>query len=194
MIIVFGSIYMDISFSLKTLPERGIPGYCDSYDLDYSGKAAIQAFVAGRMGEKTALVGTVGDDGFGIRILNKIRRNGVMTSGVAQPPDLQTSCNIKTAEGDLFIRANGANDRTSSDQVPEEILNDTSIVVIQTELTWEQNLPLLKKSKENNSTTILNILQEDQIPDEAFQYIDYLIFKSDPGASDNQTKILSVHW
>jgi len=84
MIISFGAIYMSLDMRVKKFPENGQIVHTPSYEMTPSGKAANQALAAVRAGAKTALVGRVGDDGNGLRILQNLKRHGVMTSGVAK--------------------------------------------------------------------------------------------------------------
>ncbi len=84
MIIVFGSINMDLNMRVKNFPQAGETLLSRSYSTTPGGKGANQALSAARLGVKTALIGKVGDDGFGNRMMHVLRRNEVITSGVTR--------------------------------------------------------------------------------------------------------------
>ena len=58
MIIVFGSINMDMSLKVKSFPEAGETVLSSSYISSPGGKGANQALAAARTGAKTALAFT----------------------------------------------------------------------------------------------------------------------------------------
>lgn len=55
-----------------------------------SGDVAIFADVAARLGNKVAIIGTVGDDGFGRCIVNRLKADGVDVSSIRVSPDNTT--------------------------------------------------------------------------------------------------------
>ena len=64
MIVVFGSINVDLTFRVDHQPVRGETVLCPSYLASPGGKGANQATAAARAGADIAMVGCVGDDGF----------------------------------------------------------------------------------------------------------------------------------
>jgi ribokinase len=180
MIIVFGAINMELSFDTDFPKNLENTVLCTDYGMNVGGKGANQALAASIMGEKVALIGRVGDDSMGIKILDKLRKAGVITSGVAHSK-LPTSCmitanNIKN-EGPILI-AKGANTETSADQVPKEVLGEDNILLLQTELSRDENWELVKKASELGTTTALNLAPAIKIPQRVLDNLDYLIINS----------------
>ncbi len=177
MIIVFGSISMDVYMDTRTLPQPGDEVRGHGYEMAVGGKGSNQALAASRFDIKTALVGRIGDDGVGLRILHRLRREGVMTTGVGQSPH-QTGCaciirgpnNTKQV-----ILAMSANTDITADQVPDEILKPGNIVVMQMDVPPEQNWELIKRAKEKGATTILNLSPVSEIPQNTLEDLDYLV-------------------
>src|SRR5687768_7776086 len=137
MIIVFGSINMDMVFRADKLPQPGETVLCGDYEITSGGKGANQALAAARMGGKVALVGCVGDDGPALRMLRALRRDGVMTTGVAESPDLLTGCAVVVADANgnnQITVASGANRHAKADQVPDEVLKPGGLVLMQMEM------------------------------------------------------------
>lgn len=178
MIIVFGSINMDLNVGLGNFPMPGETIISLDYKTTPGGKGANQALAAARCAQKTALVGKVGDDGMGLRILNSLRRNEVMTSGVATADSLPTGLAIVMRErnGDnRVVLAAGANAEVQADQVPNEILSPSNILLIQMETPWQQSLEVMKRAKEYGTKVIFNAAPVRRFAQEALSYVDYLI-------------------
>lgn len=178
MIIVFGSINMDLNVGLGHFPIPGETVISLDYQTTPGGKGANQALAAARCGQKTALVGKVGDDGMGLRILNALRRNEVLTSGVATSDNLPTGLAIVMREKsgqNRIVLAAGANAEVQSDQVPNEILGPANVLLIQMETPWQQSLEVMKRAKEFGAKIIFNAAPVRRFAAEALEYADYLI-------------------
>ena len=178
MIIVFGSINMDLNIGVGKFPEPGETVLSLDYKTTPGGKGGNQALAAARTGEKTALVGRVGDDGMGIRILNNLRRNEVMTSGVSTSEVLPTGLAfvMRDPEGENeIVVASGANAEASAEQVPDEILGPGNVVLMQMEIPVSENLSLMERAKDFGATVILNVAPALKLPKSALAHVDYLI-------------------
>ena len=178
MIIVFGSINMDSHVRVKDFPKPGETIIAPSYKMSAGGKGANQALACARAGGKTALVGKIGDDAMGTKILNNLRRNEVMTSGVATSDYLPTGMAFITtnASGEnQIIVASGANSDVMANQVPDEVLRPDSFVLLQMEVPIQENMALLERAKKLGATTVLNLAPAFHIPQKMLDLVDYLI-------------------
>lgn len=178
MIIVFGAINMDLNMQVKNFPKAGETLISRSYSMTPGGKGANQALSAARLGVKTALIGKVGDDGPGIRAQKVLRRNEVITSGVAISEELPTGMAMvlrdHTGENQIII-ASGANAEVSADQAPEEILGTGNYVLTQMEVPLEQNAIVMKRAKDNGAKIVFNLAPALEIPKAVLSLADYLI-------------------
>ena len=177
MIIVFGSINMDMVLSVGKFPQPGETVLSPAYEMQAGGKGANQALAAVRTGAKVALVGRVGDDGMGLRILNGLRRDGVMTSGVAQsgfPTGLAVVVIDKAGESQV-IAATGANIDATNDQVPDEILIPKNMLLMQMETPMAENMALLERAEKGGITTIMNLAPAINITQSALEKLDYVV-------------------
>ena len=86
-IVVFGSIIMDLTALAETLPEAGQTVVGDLFYTLPGGKGANQAVAAARLGAEVRMVGRVGDDPFGAALLDGLRSEGIDVGGVAVDPD-----------------------------------------------------------------------------------------------------------
>ena len=77
MILVFGSLNVDLVVRVKSLPRPGETVLGPSYDVVAGGKGANQALAAARAGAKTAMVGAVGSDDFAKTALAELAAAGV---------------------------------------------------------------------------------------------------------------------
>ena len=178
MLIVFGSINMDLNLNLKRFPDAGETVLSPSYTMTPGGKGANQAMAAARAGTKTALIGKVGDDGQGLRLLNYLKRNEVMTSGVAKSTEYPTGMAVigKEQSGEnRIIVASGANIEVHADQAPSDIFHDKNILLVQMEVPREQTAVVMKNAKDKGSKVIMNLAPALAIPRELLSLVDYLI-------------------
>ncbi len=178
MIIVFGSVSSDMVFKVSRLPQAGETIIGTDYDITSGGKGANQAFAAARMGAKVALVGCAGNDGASVRLLNKLKREGVRTAGVSESPDKLTGCAIIIRDKDgrkQAVMAQGANMDAKADQVPDEILLPSNIVLMQMEVDPVENQALIDRAHERGTKTIMNLAPAVHLPEATFKKLDYLI-------------------
>lgn len=178
MIVVFGSINIDMIMQVKHFPVPGEIAVTPAYEWMPGGKGMNQAIAAARAGAKVAMVGKVGDDGFGTRALNAIKREGILASGIVRTNDSPTGCASIIIDGSgksQVIVAQGANAEVISDQLPDEILGPSNVLLMQMELNDDVNWPVLERASSVGATTILNLAPAHDIPREALNHLDYLI-------------------
>lgn len=181
MLLIFGAIAMELHVPLDAFPTMGTQATASDYTLNAGGKAANQAYAATRSGAKVALIGKTGVDDYAKRILNKVRREGVITSGVGKSDDTHTGLEIicQNQEHEMqIISSPGANSEATADQVPDEILKEGTIVLTQSDLDMVQNLELLKRAKELGATTMMNLSPSINIKQDILDNLDYLILNS----------------
>src|ERR1700704_2370724 len=83
MITVFGSIGMDLLFSLPHLPAVGETVLTPAYTTAMGGKGANQAVAAARDGGRVRFVGSAGTDGFGNEARSLLQAEGIDLAGFA---------------------------------------------------------------------------------------------------------------
>ncbi|MCB1650576.1 MAG: hypothetical protein KDI46_00830 [Alphaproteobacteria bacterium] len=156
MILIFGAILMDIHVTLdqdQTLPPRCHSA--SSYHIGVGGHAAIQALAAAKSGARAALIGQVGDDHYGKNILLRLRQRGVITSGVARHESLPTGTIFTMGrQNPQSIMAFGASAKANIEQIPREIVETQTILLLQDELPAKQNTPVFKRAEEQGARLI----------------------------------------
>jgi ribokinase len=180
MIIVFGSVNMDMAIRVDKLPVPGETVLSSDYVLYPGGKGANQALAAARCGAKVALVGRVGEDNYGKVATEGIKRDGVMVASVARSGK-PTGCAVvaRDASGEnQIIVMSGANSEATHDQVPDEVLIPGNVLLMQMELPVDQTITLLERAKARGVKTILNLAPAITIPRRVMGLLDYLIVNS----------------
>ena len=187
MLVVFGTIYMNLNMTVKRFPAQGETALSPSYTMLPAGKGANQALSAVRAGaSKAALVGHVGDDGPGLRILQNLKRNGVMTSGVAKsvdfPTGISTTVNDKNGARQTYL-ALGANSLVEADQAPSDIFRPGNVLLTQLELPLEQTARVMKSAHDKGAKVVLQASPMLPVPLPVLFLSDYLII--------NQARLLT---
>jgi ribokinase len=177
MIIVFGSINMDINIPVRHLPKPGETVLGPTYLMSPGGKGSNQALAAGRMGVKVAMAGKVGDDGMGIRALHSLRRAGVMTSGVGES-ELPTGCAVITRDArgaNHIVVAVGANADIADDQIPDEILKPGNWLMTQGEVPLPATEAMIRRAHAHSTKVVFNFAPVVPIARDVLKMVDILI-------------------
>ena len=111
-LLVIGSLNTDLLVRARSLPRPGETITGGTFELAGGGKGANQAVAAARAGASVALVGAVGEDEFGARLLEDLAGEGVSVAGVARLEGAATgvAAIVVDEEGENQIAvASGAN-------------------------------------------------------------------------------------
>ena len=177
MIVVFGSINVDVLVPVPHLPGPGETVLGGDYVVAPGGKGANQALAAARAGAAVTMIGAVGQDTFAETALSLLRRNGVyltLVATVAQP----TGCAIITIDSsgeNQIAVASCANLSTSSTQVPDRLLDLKTVLLLQREVPAEQNAALIGRALQRGGRIVLSLAPAGSIAPARFEDIDFLI-------------------
>ena len=122
-----------IAKPVEALPERGKLDLIDSISLYTGGNAATCAINVAKMGFKSAIIGKIGDDGFGRFLKSELTAKGVETRGLAVDPIAPTSASIVTVSADgerSFLHCVGANGVLLERDADYSVVADTQIVFV----------------------------------------------------------------
>jgi ribokinase len=183
MILIFGSLNMDIAIQVENFPEPGETILSKGYVHSPGGKGGNQALAAARASNNTkvALIGRVGNDDYGRILREELKSNGVMVSGVTYTDNVDTGLAIvtrdHTGENNIIVMS-GANKEATHEQVPDEVLQKGNVLLMQMELPVDQTAILLERAHARGVKTILNLAPAITLPKKAFGNLDYLIVNS----------------
>ena len=136
MILVFGSINVDVIVPVPHLPQPGETVLGGDYAVLPGGKGANQAMAACRAGADVVMAGAVGRDGFAATALDPLSRAGIDTR-LVRAVDRPTGCAaIMVGESgeNIIAVASGANAAVRCGQVPGAMLGPQTLLVAQMEV------------------------------------------------------------
>jgi ribokinase len=177
MLLVFGSINVDLLFKVETLPRPGETVLCPGYQVAAGGKGANQATAAARAGAAVRMVGHVGDDSFGHFAREVMAAAGVDCAGIATSSRATGIAVIgvdHAAENQIMV-ASGANLDTRADQVADVDLAPGVTVLCQNEVRPEATFTLLERAKAREARTMLNLAPAGELPAQVLDALDYLV-------------------
>lgn len=159
MIVVFGSINIDLVTPVERLPGPGETVLGPGYALHPGGKGANQALAARRAGADVVLVGATGRDRFSDAALALLAADGVDLDHVAQVDAPTGAAFIATdREGaNQIIVAAGANAAVRPDALRQIELAAEDILLLQREIPEEACLEAARAMKRAGGRVILNL-------------------------------------
>src|SRR5579863_10224383 len=158
-ILVFGSINIDLVVPVPLLPVPGETVLGGDYALLPGGKGANQALAACRAGASVTLAGAVGGDAFADLALVNLRRDGVDLSQVRrveQATGLAAIMVDRTGEN-LIAVASGANHMAAAASVPDTLLGPAAVLVCQMEVMPAENWSLIRRARAAGARIVLNL-------------------------------------
>ena len=162
MIVVFGSINMDLVARVPRIARPGETVLSRRADSFFGGKGANQAVAAARVGHgrpgKVAMVGAVGNDPFGAACLKNLEDNGIDVQAVRIVGD-PTGCAFitvdETGENAITV-ASGANTMLRSVDLPDSLLSKASVLVLQMEVSLADSLDAAPRARRAGVRVIWN--------------------------------------
>lgn len=118
---------------VDSLPKKGKLELVKNLQLEIGGCAANAAIDLAKMGIDTALVGKIGDDGFGRFLSDTLKREKVDISGLKVDRSVPTSASIVVIDGDgerSILHCLGSNAQFSYEDVDFAIVQKSKILFI----------------------------------------------------------------
>lgn len=158
---VLGSLHLDIMVHAPDRPRKGetLPGNAWMYKA--GGKGGNQAVAAAQFGAQAFMIGRVGDDDFGNRLLSHLRNAKVDTKHVRIDSGAGSGMSVAIidSEGDYgAVIVSGANLRIAEEDIREalEVIQHAGVLVLQNEILDATNLFAAEFAKAYNARVILN--------------------------------------
>ncbi|MFW6065644.1 MAG: ribokinase, partial [Planctomycetota bacterium] len=138
-ILVVGSINMDLAVRAAHMPAPGETVLGNGFTMSPGGKGANQAVAAARLGADCRMIGRVGDDPVGEKMLENFREEGVNCDDVAVTQRVASGTAMIIVDGNgenSIVVAGGANQRVTPDDVfgRSEAFDWADVVLLQLEL------------------------------------------------------------
>jgi ribokinase len=176
-IVVFGSVNVDLVVAVQRLPRAGETVLGPGYRVVPGGKGANQALAARRAGAEVRMAGAVGSDGFAGEALSSLKAAAIDLSQVRESP-LPTGAAFIAVDadgGNLIIVASGANQDAREGNLPVEWLGRDTVVVLQMEVPLLENWTLANRAKRAGARVLLNCAPAGVVPAETLADLDWLV-------------------
>lgn len=159
MIVVFGSINLDLIFPLPHIPAAGETVLTPTLSLSPGGKGANQAVAAARDGADVVMVGAVGGDSLATDALSLLRAASIDLTRVIQTDSTTgTAAIFVNPDGENAIGVgSGANLLARADQVEDALLTPETTLLLQMEVPAAANEALIRRARAHGTRIILNL-------------------------------------
>ncbi|WP_080147043.1 ribokinase [Marinilactibacillus piezotolerans] len=180
-ILVVGSISTDLVVNADRKPEIGETIEGKEFQTFFGGKGANQAVACARLGAQTAMAGAVGEDEFGIRLLENLTYNQVSIDQVVRIKEHASGTALITVvEGDnSIIYVAGANRQFTPEklfQTEEQLerLKASDIVLVQNETPVKTIEKLILTCQEYHVPVLYNPAPARLISEEWIEKVAFL--------------------
>lgn len=182
-ILVVGSFVMDLIVSTGKFPGSGETVLGETFTTAPGGKGANQAVQAARMGAAVAMVGKVGDDGFGKELVASVEGAGIDTSGISICPDKASAIGniiLEVVEGqksrNRIIVVPGANMAITLEDIAflEHEIASYDMVLLQLEIPMEINEYVADIAHRNGVKVMLNSAPSAPLSDKLLSCLTYI--------------------
>jgi ribokinase len=177
MIVVFGSINLDLIFMLPAIPQAGETLLAPDTRIEPGGKGANQAVAAARDGAAVAMAGAVGRDALAGGALRLLRQAGVDLSRVAET-EAATGCAaiaVDPSGNNAISVGSGANRLARAAQVEDGLLSPAATLLLQMEVPAEETAALIRRARARGARIVLNLAPAASLPDDALAQVDVLL-------------------
>jgi len=160
MILVYGSINVDLVARVASIPRPGETVLSPGYETLFGGKGANQAIAAARasLPHRVAIAACVGDDAFGRSARDNLIRNGVVADLVSNC-DEPTGCAFITVDehGENAITvASGANATLTEASIGNFAIDSSTVAVFQMEVPFHGSLSVARHVRAAGGRVIWN--------------------------------------
>lgn len=174
---VVGSLNMDLVVKVPRLPQVGETVTGGVFRTFPGGKGANQAVGAARLGASVAVVGRVGADAFGMQLLDALRREGVDVAAIRTDPESPTgvaAIGVDEQGQNLILVAPGANARLLPDDLDEEVLARSQVLLLQLEIPVATVLHAARLARRHGAWVCLDPAPAAPLPEELYRLVDAL--------------------
>lgn len=158
MVIVIGSINLDMIATVGRLPGPGETVQGDRFSTAPGGKGANQALAAARAGASVRMIGAVGTDPFAAEALALLEDGGVDLSSVRTTPEpTGVALILVGSDGENMIAVTpGSNHGVTPSDVADAGLAKGDVLLLQHEIPLETVLAALEAARAVGAVALLN--------------------------------------
>ena len=156
---VVGSVNLDHSFTVETLPRPGQTVLASGVASAPGGKGGNQAVAAARSGAAVQLVAALGDDSAAVQLRAHLREHGVGLDGLTVVPGPSGTAVIVVDAGaeNTIVVAPGANAHLSMTSAHvRTVVADADVVLIQLEIPLQTALAAARVARAAGTVVVVN--------------------------------------
>jgi sugar/nucleoside kinase (ribokinase family) len=170
------------------MPARGRLTLVDQMELHTGGCATNTGISLAKLGVETAVLGAVGEDGFGDFVISRLGSHGIDARGVRRKQGVNTSATMVMVDPDgerRFLHYLGANAKLSEDDVDLAVIGEAGILHIAGALVMpgidgEPTARILRRAKEMGLMTSYDTVWDAKgnwmkLVEPALPYIDVML-------------------
>lgn len=179
-VVVMGALHLDVVVRAPRLPrtDETVPG--ESWRYACGGKGGNQAVMASRLGARTAMIGRLGADDFGTRLLAHLDNAGVDRTHVAVDADHSTGMSVAVvdATGEYgAVIVSGANLALTEDAVATAVatLGSFKVMVLQNEVPDSANTSAAAAARARGARIVYNAAPARSVAAELTALVDVLV-------------------
>lgn len=179
-ILVIGSINMDFAVRVKERPKGGETVLAERMALIPGGKGANQAYACAALGADTAMLGCVGDDSYGDRLISSLAASGADTNRIVRLPGVSTGIaliSIDSRGENSITVVPGANGLVGRSHIDENLdaIRECGVVVLQMEIPTDTVVYAAKRAHQLGKRVILDPAPApDPFPEEVLACLDVI--------------------
>lgn len=179
-VVVVGSINEDVVLLVPRAPQPGETLTAERTTRRAGGKGANQAVAAARAGATVRMIGRVGDDATGERMLEDLRREGVDAGAVRALSGVATGTAYITVTADgenTIVFDPGANARLSADDVTAhgDTLAGATVMVAQLEVPVDTVAAAVRAARDAGARPVVTLAPAQEVPAELLAGLDPLL-------------------
>ena len=178
-VLVVGSINLDLVASAPKIPFPGETLIGQSFQTFFGGKGANQAVAVARLGHPVNIIGKVGDDDIGKRLIQGLKTAGVRTSAVGKAK--RTSSGVALIATDksgqnCIIVIPGANGKVGPSDLRKysSLIASAGIILTQLETPIETVNDLLRMASRHGVPVMLDPAPARELPNEMLRHVAWL--------------------
>jgi ribokinase len=177
-IVVIGSLNMDLSIRVPRIPLPGETISGENFITSAGGKGANQAAACANLGSQVTMIGAVGQDDFGRRMKEGLRKTGVNVSFIQENPGVPSGTAmimVDSAGENVIVLSAGANSYVVIDRNTEELIRNAKILLLQLEIPVDVVYQAIEIANDAGVPVLLNPAPAIALPQGIYSKIDYLI-------------------
>ena len=177
MIVVVGSLNLDLVVRMERMPEPGETVLASGYAEHAGGKGANQAVAAARSGGRVAMVGRVGDDAAGRGLRAGLEADDVDVAEVrtVDAPTGRALIEVDDAGENRIVVVPGANARWTATDLPRGLLSRADVVLLQREVPDDVVAAAVALVADSGGRSVLNLSPAGRPGDAVLQALSVLL-------------------